>query len=248
MSHVSGKFSAVIPTLQRSPGIAALVDQLAAHPLVHEILVVNNAPEPLQWESAKVRVLQQDHNIYVNPAWNLGASEARGEFLAIINDDVRFSNAVLDHAANVLGRGRYSMLGPSQSCLRPRRRERVRHRFGSLGTTPFGTLMMLRRSDYLPVPDDLLIWGGDHWLMLNQRRPIAKLVGVHLRTVMSSTSGAPEFQAMREAEEARVAALCAPLKLTRWWHWPASVLVRGRIVQNRLRASLWNRRGSAHTP
>ena len=92
----SGRFSVVIPTLQRSDDLDAIVKQCAAHPLVFEVLVINNSPRPLVWESAKVRVLQQERNIYVNPAWNLGAREARGEFLAIVNDDVRFDDLAFD--------------------------------------------------------------------------------------------------------------------------------------------------------
>ena len=75
------EFSVIIPTLQRAKELHELVEMCAAHPRVLEVLVINNAPEPLVWDSPKVRVLQQAENIYVNPAWNLGAREARGEYL-----------------------------------------------------------------------------------------------------------------------------------------------------------------------
>lgn len=42
------------------------------HPLVGEVIVVNNASSPLAWESPRGRVLQQDASIYVNAAGNLG--------------------------------------------------------------------------------------------------------------------------------------------------------------------------------
>lgn len=238
MRSAFGKFSVIIPTLQRSPELWPLVEQCAAHPLVAEVLVINNAPEPLWWESPKVRVLEQETNIYVNPAWNLGAREAAGEFLAIVNDDVRFHDDVFHVAAKVLRAGRFSMIGPSQSCLTSTAEGSPSFRFGSLGTTPFGTLMMLRRADYVPIPHELLIWGGDHWLMLNQKKPVAKFTRTYLRTDMSTTSGSPEFRAMREAEDRRAHALCSPLRRKRWWHWPASVLVRVRIVQNWTRGVL----------
>ena len=66
------RFSVVIPTLQRATELRPLVDVCAAHPLVGEVIVVNNASAPLSWESPKVRVLHQEANIYVNAAWNLG--------------------------------------------------------------------------------------------------------------------------------------------------------------------------------
>ncbi len=60
-------FSVVIPTLQRSPDLHPLIEQCAAHPLVLEVLIINNSTDPLTSESSKVRVIQQDENIYVNP-------------------------------------------------------------------------------------------------------------------------------------------------------------------------------------
>ena len=70
------------------------------HPTVREVIVVNNHPDPLDFGRENVRVLQQERNIYVNPAWNLGAREARGKYLAILNDDVLFEPELLDAAAD----------------------------------------------------------------------------------------------------------------------------------------------------
>lgn len=53
----AGQFSVVIPTLQRSDDLHAVVELCAAHPLVAEVLVINNAPALLEYGSSKVRVL-----------------------------------------------------------------------------------------------------------------------------------------------------------------------------------------------
>ena len=116
-NEARGRFSVVIPTLQRAPELHPLVEQCAEHPLVLEVLVINNAPEPLRWESPKVRVLQQAENIYVNPAWNLGAREARGEYLAIINDDALFDPVVLDIAADFVVKPRRGILALERSFI-----------------------------------------------------------------------------------------------------------------------------------
>ena len=39
---------------------------------------------------AKVQRLEQDNNIFVNPAWNLGVEQAKNENICICNDDVLF--------------------------------------------------------------------------------------------------------------------------------------------------------------
>ena len=60
--------SVIIPTLQKAVELDSLVRDCAAHPAVLEVIVVNNAAAPLAWDHAKVRVLAQGENIYVNPA------------------------------------------------------------------------------------------------------------------------------------------------------------------------------------
>ena len=219
------EFSVIIPTLQRSDELHPLVEQCAAHPLVLEVLVINNAPEPLHWASPKVRVLQQAENIYVNPAWNLGAREARGEYLAILNDDIEMEPAVFDAVARILRRGWFSMVGPAASCM-VSEGGRIRHRPGSLRTEPFGTAMFLRKADYEPIPESMRIWGGDDWLIYNQARPIAKLVGARFRTDMSVTSASPEFAEMRRREYQEYLRVCRPLLRRKAWHWPASLMAR----------------------
>ena len=220
------EFSVIIPTLQRSDELHPLVEQCAAHPLVLEVLVINNAPEPLSWGSPKVRVLQQAENIYVNPAWNLGAREARGKYLAIINDDIRFADEAFSLTATALRRGWFGIVSPSRSCFFPRQTGSPGFRLADTGSPFRGTFMAMRRLDYVPVPDDLLIWGGDDWLFMNQRRPNAVLVNTPFVTDMGTTSGSDEFRAMRVLERERTAAHLSGVH--RWWHWPASALLHLR--------------------
>lgn len=237
MDLTSGKFSVVIPTPQRSRHLGPLVAQCAEHNLVHEVLVINNAATPLKWDSEKVHVLHQKENIFVNPGWNLGAATARGEYLAIVNDDVRFRDEALDHAAKILRRGWYSMVGPSRHCFNGAQQGRIGHRFASLHTSPFGTFMCLRRENYVPIPDDLLIWGGDDWLMLNQRRPLAELINTTFETEMSTTSGSSEFQYLRRSDFSNAVRLLKPIRRKKLWHWPASALLRLRLFRECLEAS-----------
>ena len=230
-----GQFSVVIPTLQRSGDLHAIVEQCAAHPLVAEVLVINNAPAPLEFESGKARVLDQGENIFVNPAWNLGAREARGEYLAIINDDVLFEDEALTHAHRALRRGMFGVIGPAQDGFNTaphgRRRVRVAPFFSFKGS--FGTFMCLRAEDYVPIPEEMKIWGGDDWLFLQQRKPNGVLAGYRFDTEMGTSSGSPEFQALREAELAAARPILMPLYRTRWWHRPVEYLDRARKLTGR---------------
>lgn len=232
-------FSVVIPTLQRSADLGPLVELCAEHPLVLEVLVINNAPEPLDRSSPKVRVLDQDGNIFVNPAWNLGAREARGEYLAIINDDMRFDPELIDEAAAVISRPGVGILGIDGAFLNRPRAARTQIRFATYEhvTLGFGMAMFMRRTNYFPIPSELKIWGGDDWLFLKQRWPNRVIIGPRVETEVSVTSGAAEFQRMRQQELEIANRLIGPLRGTRWWHLPSSGLARLRSRRGRLLAS-----------
>ncbi|MBS1672996.1 MAG: glycosyltransferase [Actinobacteria bacterium] len=187
----------IIPTLQRAD-LRPLVDQCIAHPLVGEVLVINNASAPLSWASPKVRVFDQTENIYVNPAWNLGAREARGEYLAIVNDDVLFENEALEEAASILQRGIHGLVIPDASCFHDLPNGRIAHRPAPYPNDFFGTFMCLRKSDFIPVPDDMLIWGGDDWLFLSAKRMPTALIRTRFVTDMHKTSGSTEFFGIRQ--------------------------------------------------
>lgn len=233
---VSGmsEFSVIIPTLQRAKELHELVEMCAAHPRVLEVLVINNAPAPLAWDSPKVRVLQQAENIYVNPAWNLGAREARGKYLAIVNDDVLFGDEVFDEVARILRRGWFSMVGPEQSCFGGGPWGRgISHRLATGGNSYMGTFMCLRRRDYVPIPEDMKIWGGDDWLFWSMPRPNAFLIRTPFVTDMSTTTRSPEFQAMWDAERVPFRRHMAALEGSRWWHRLAAAARRARLARHR---------------
>lgn len=221
------EFSVIIPTLQRAKELHELVEMCAAHPRVLEVLVINNAPEALAWESPKVRVLQQAENIYVNPAWNLGAREAQGRFLAILNDDIEMQADVFDYAARVLRRGHFGILGPDSTCFSHDGGGRMFVRPEPGQGLHFGTAMFMRRSSYVPIPEDMLIWGGDDWLIHHAPMPPAVILGARFRTEMSVSSRSETIQRLWEDNwEASRRRLGRMLPegigrgdvAARWWH------------------------------
>lgn len=197
-------FSVVIPTLQRSPDLRPLVERCAGHPMVHEVLVINNAPDPLHWASPKVRVLHQPENIYVNPAWNLGVHTATGRFLAILNDDILFDPELFTLVGRALQNPFVGIVGIGSKCYEPGAGRRLRLR--PVGHRPFGfgTAMFLRRSRYTDVPAEMKIFGGDDWLFQAQRHLNFVITDFAVHTEMSVTSGSPEFHGVGGADLAYI--------------------------------------------
>lgn len=202
MTEAKGRFSVIIPTMQRAKELWPLVAQCTIHPLVHEVLVINNALEPLTWDSPKVRVLQQDRNIYVNPAWNLGAKEARGEFLAILNDDILPSGDLLSEVSGALRWRRHvGLIGLHKSCFVVSDAREKWWRPAYERTEGFGVAMFLRREDFVPIPQDMLVWYGDDWLMSRQRKRNWMLGSFPVETEMSTTSSEERFNPIKAADE-----------------------------------------------
>lgn len=194
-----GRFSVIIPTLQRSEKLTPLINMYCRHDLVGEVIVINNAQTPLSIEHPKVHILQQSENIYVNPAWNVGASEAKEELLIISNDDIEF-DAELISTVHKFMRFPVGIIGPAWSSMN--RTRSGRPRFVPAYRLPhgFGTLMFMRRSNYIPIPKELLIIGGDDWLFEHQSHRNWQILGVNVGTHWATTSGKPEFSPVKERD------------------------------------------------
>lgn len=194
-------FSVVIPTLQRSELLSPLVDLYAEHPLVGEIIVINNASAPLAWNSPKVRVLQQEQNIYVNPAWNLGAAEARHDLLLISNDDIEIDPEIIDALAKRL-RPSVGLIMPCTRTVNRRDTHRIRFTPTFRRRRGAGILIAMETKAYVPIPEDLLIYCGDDWLFgkLGQQGTNLNVHGASIRTPMSVTSDDVAFSPVREKD------------------------------------------------
>lgn len=88
--HDPPAFSAVVPTLGRSPWLLACLQALRRQEGVPpvEILVVDQAPQALALPDGLAdRVLRPPRNLGFAGGTNLGLAAARGEFFATVNDD-----------------------------------------------------------------------------------------------------------------------------------------------------------------
>ena len=229
LTHV---LSVIIPTLQRARELPDLVALCAGHPAVREVIVINNHPAPLVFVQENVRVLQQERNIFVNPAWNLGVREAVAEHIAIINDDVLFDPVVLDIAADFVVKPRRGILALEGTFINREvpTRPRLRIAGSNLIGNSFGMFMCLRKENYVPIPEDLKVWGGDDWLFVHQPWPNWALMGPRVRSKVSVTSSESQFQDMLAEEGSRAKEYARQLHGSLWWHRPVAALVALRIA------------------
>jgi glycosyltransferase involved in cell wall biosynthesis len=173
----TNSISIIVPTLWACPSFAAYAQRLAAVAAVREIIVVdNNHAAAVSLVHPKIKVLVQDGNIFVNPAWNLGAEMAQGDMLCFLNDDLAAKLEVFAFGSELLsGSDNVGLVGLKWD-----------KQLGELSfvdlvdrdSPAFGCLMMMRRTDFNRIPSCLKIWHGDDYLVTLAKMRGRQVVGL----------------------------------------------------------------------
>lgn len=174
--------TAIIPTLLKDMGVLnALVESLAFDSVVAEIIVINNSSENYYFDNPKVRVITEGKNLFVNPSWNIGVSEAKTEYVALVNDDIKipdgFCSKVMekfDDKYGVLGINSEDVINTRNkdnevvidiNSVELRTSEEISIKPVKFLTLNFGIMMFLKKENYSEIPNDLKIFFGDDWIL-----------------------------------------------------------------------------------
>lgn len=196
------KFSIIIPTLWKSGRIYKLIDELDACPEVDEIILIDNAGEYDQQITKpynKIHVVSVPRNIFVNPAWNLGVKMAKNSNIGILNDDINFNTAhVFDFVAQHIDKG---IIGQCCSNYDPIDRglpmeiEKIKSR-----PSGWGCMLFIKKENYLPIPEELLIACGDDYLFERVKGGAYIMKNLRVDTRISTTSILPQFFKIQEED------------------------------------------------
>lgn len=89
-----------------------------------EIIVIDNASQDgtkdyleallkdFPKESASLEVIFNDKNLGVAPAWNQGLHRCKGEFIAVLNNDIQLTSGWLTSCIEALESAKYAMISP----------------------------------------------------------------------------------------------------------------------------------------
>lgn len=195
------KFTVIIPTLWRSNLTIDLLSSYENCTYVDEILLIDNAvsdrPQIDFSIYKKLRFLEQEENIYVNPAWNLGVKEAKNELIAISNDDILYNpDAVFKFVSEASDWG---AIGMSPSNYKTSGSE-MRLEPGDAIGGGWGCLIFVHKSEWIEIPEDIKIWYGDNWISMSCKRQNKKVFKLHtsevIKTKMSTSSGAQNLSSI----------------------------------------------------
>jgi glycosyltransferase involved in cell wall biosynthesis len=167
-------FSVVTPTMWRCPDLfEQSLTRLVAHDLVDEIIIINNAvaltPNWTVLNNSKVKMLNQESNIKVNPAWNLGIQTSSNPLICLANDDILFDTRLFNRIRPQLttDAGVFGIISGEAKFGHP---ELTDGAIDFIEWEPgkiihgFGQLMLIHKSNWTPIIDGLEIYFGDDFV------------------------------------------------------------------------------------
>jgi hypothetical protein len=157
----------ITPTLWKSDKILDNIESFKKANIPNsEFIVIDNTNS--SFNDPQVKVLKQDENIFVNPAWNLGFEYASNEILCILNDDISFNFKNLYHNLSKIDDLDFGVIGfdANANFYEEHNNDNDDYIFEeapcrSLG---FGCMMIIKKSNYIVIDKELKVFFGDDLL------------------------------------------------------------------------------------
>jgi hypothetical protein len=198
-------YSVIIPTMWKCDRLQTTLRELSVHPLVGEIILIDNTSNDLKVELPKLIHILEGKNTYVTAPWNKGAKMAKYDKLLILNDDIWMDWKILDILAPyVIAENGLIGLDETEYNI-----EHFGHEFGlepiENRNGGWGCAIFVHKENYSPIPEEMKLWGQDDWLFVkarNRRKQNFKLVGYTIYGELSVTNNIldadPEIHKIRE--------------------------------------------------
>ena len=195
------KFTIGIPTIWKSERINKLVEDLQSSDMISEILIIDNLHlyDDRFNSLNKVRIIQPEENLYVNPAWNRIVKESQNNMVALLNDDINFDTKVFDYFNEELLL-KVGITGMGQENYQHTQFEGEPIITDAQHTSDWGwgCFILLHKSQWVDIPHKLKIWYGDNFIKTRNPHPNGTLRGFPIETEMSTTSDLDEVRGVRD--------------------------------------------------
>ncbi len=169
--------SVIIPTMWKYKPFIRFLADLTWVSSIGEIIIIDNNPSERPstdlFLHPLINMITHGHNIYVNPAWNLGVEKSKHDKICLLNDDVIVDLKLFNRMETFLN----PSVGLCGIC--PGLAEEFGHAPITSGEidlirTPFqynarthfglGTLMFFHKDVYIPVIQGLDLYWGDNFI------------------------------------------------------------------------------------
>lgn len=200
-----GKYTAVIPTMLKSPRLKKLAEDLQNSEYVDEVIIIDNSGnlEPSLEPHPKQKYICEGKNTGCNPAWNKGVKLSSNELIVICNDDINFDPIILGaltddvvESAGVIGMGAGNYNENFDNSQNPYLEEW----FPGVNDHGWGSLMMLKKSMWVDIPENIIVWYGDNFIKEINSVKKSILRGFKVETEMSTTTDLPELDEIKNQD------------------------------------------------
>lgn len=211
--------SVITPTMWVPETFCDFLQYVVKQECVGEVIIINNAvdktPDHSVLSHPKIRMVNCDENIYVNPAWNLGAQMAFFEHLCFLSDDVivdlRAFYKADDFMAKTPDMGMLYICPGYEEQQQPKvttgeieiESSPVTNRYG------YGAFFFVHKNSWNPIPEQFKIWFGDHFTFMHFQ--LQRKVSYYIKNCFFSTPWAvtvkdiardPDFRSKVNDDEA----------------------------------------------
>ena len=149
----------------KSDWIHRSISQLEEYNQVGEIILIDNSSEQKELNGEKIYHIREGFNTYVNPAWNKAVRISKFDNLCIANDDLVFNPALLDFVKPHIHKGvigqHISNYDKWETNFNPQIEKMEGRDWG------WGCLFFIHKTNWIDIPNDLLIACGDDYLIKN---------------------------------------------------------------------------------
>lgn len=193
--------SIIMPTLWKGEYYKKMLPLLDSHPLVGEILIINNDVNQTDHETlnklTKLVLYNANTNLYVNQSWNYGANRSSFDKLCLYSDDVLFDLKVIDDVYSFLTKNNgvtgfaFETISENNIPIDFMDWETPKIVETTLFHYRFGICMFVHKESYIQIPEEYRIYYGDSTLfdgnILNGKKNF-RIENYYVMTKMRSSS------------------------------------------------------------
>lgn len=202
-------FSVLIPTLWKSLRITPLVEAFEHHPLVDEIIVLDNARQVKGLRDRKLTILEGCEENYVTKSWNTLVNYSKSEYYAILNDDILLDPNILYEIKDmdwtypsIVGLNWHTRVSD------PKEAKNIIKPLFIYEDMPygFGQALFGKKAEWPEIPEYLRIWCNDNYL--------ASVLVPHSLNYfywdgeVETTSGDPKYDSIKQTDVNRWKIMC----------------------------------------
>ena len=168
----------IMPTIWKAEEIYKSIEQFKRLDNKHaELIIIDNTHSDFHDSDPRITIVKCTNNIFVNPAWNIGAKLARNKYICFLNDDIYFNYVTLfnnferfiDQNPNLglIGFNENSRRRDSSDTLNADDDELIL--VDTTGIVPFayGCCLFLKKEDYFDIYEECKIFYGDTILIVS---------------------------------------------------------------------------------